>query len=166
MGQSGILRQHFANAGTMHCYVNLWKATVALYINPITSERRKNLPKSCKTYSGVAKQWDEMHYEWTLSMSMWDVSCKANISISSWYILQCFSFFRCWGQNINMNYWWIIRSPILLAVVVISFPSLSLCFSFSCYFSLIRISFTGNSVLKRFTSQKTRYALAFLTFQL
>lgn len=28
-------------------------------------------------------------------------------------------FCRCWGQNINMNYWWIIRSPILLAVVVI-----------------------------------------------
>ncbi|XP_068509541.1 glucagon receptor isoform X2 [Syngnathus scovelli] len=25
---------------------------------------------------------------------------------------------ECWGQNINMNYWWIIRSPILLAVVI------------------------------------------------
>uniref|UniRef100_A0A3Q0RD44 Glucagon receptor a n=1 Tax=Amphilophus citrinellus TaxID=61819 RepID=A0A3Q0RD44_AMPCI len=24
----------------------------------------------------------------------------------------------CWGQNIDMNYWWIIRSPILLAVVI------------------------------------------------
>uniref|UniRef100_A0A3B4UQZ3 Glucagon receptor a n=1 Tax=Seriola dumerili TaxID=41447 RepID=A0A3B4UQZ3_SERDU len=25
---------------------------------------------------------------------------------------------ECWEQNINMNYWWIIRSPILLAVVI------------------------------------------------
>lgn len=25
---------------------------------------------------------------------------------------------ECWGQNINMNFWWIIRSPILLAVVI------------------------------------------------
>nr|XP_019949730.1 PREDICTED: glucagon receptor-like isoform X2 [Paralichthys olivaceus] len=25
---------------------------------------------------------------------------------------------ECWGQNIDMNYWWIIRSPILLAVVI------------------------------------------------
>lgn len=25
---------------------------------------------------------------------------------------------ECWGQNINMNYWWIIRSPILLAVMI------------------------------------------------
>lgn len=37
-------------------------------------------------------------------------------------ISSSFSFvsFRCWQQNINMNFWWIIRSPILLAVVVIS----------------------------------------------
>uniref|UniRef100_A0A8C6TT03 Glucagon receptor a n=1 Tax=Neogobius melanostomus TaxID=47308 RepID=A0A8C6TT03_9GOBI len=25
---------------------------------------------------------------------------------------------ECWSQNINMNFWWIIRSPILLAVVI------------------------------------------------
>uniref|UniRef100_A0AAV2KF18 Glucagon receptor n=1 Tax=Knipowitschia caucasica TaxID=637954 RepID=A0AAV2KF18_KNICA len=25
---------------------------------------------------------------------------------------------ECWGQNIDMNFWWIIRSPILLAVVI------------------------------------------------
>jgi len=25
---------------------------------------------------------------------------------------------RCWMQNIHMEYWWIIRSPILLAVLV------------------------------------------------
>ncbi|XP_036946061.1 glucagon receptor isoform X1 [Acanthopagrus latus] len=26
--------------------------------------------------------------------------------------------YECWEQNINMNFWWIIRSPILLAVVI------------------------------------------------
>lgn len=43
-------------------------------------------------------------------------------------------FFRCWEQNINMNYWWIIRSPILLAVVVISSM-----LSFVCHYALIFI---------------------------
>lgn len=43
-------------------------------------------------------------------------------------------FFRCWQQNTNMNYWWIIRSPILLAVVVIS-AALCVCFSFFFSFS-------------------------------
>lgn len=28
------------------------------------------------------------------------------------------SVFSCWEQNINMGYWWIIRSPILLSVLV------------------------------------------------
>lgn len=47
-------------------------------------------------------------------------------------ISSSFSFvsFRCWEQNINMNFWWIIRSPILLAVVVIS-SVLCVCFVFS-----------------------------------
>lgn len=26
--------------------------------------------------------------------------------------------YRCWERNINMGYWWIIRSPILFAYLV------------------------------------------------
>lgn len=56
--------------------------------------------------------------------------------VSHWYFIQCFSFilFSCWEQNINMKYWWIIRAPILAAVMVIlASSSSSLCVFASCY---------------------------------
>lgn len=47
------------------------------------------------------------------------------------------SVFSCWEQNINMGYWWIIRSPILLSVLV----SLSITFCSSPLRSLIVLQF-------------------------
>lgn len=39
----------------------------------------------------------------------------------------CLPFFRCWELNTSMNIWWIVRSLILLAVVVILFSCLPRC---------------------------------------
>lgn len=59
-----------------------------------------------------AKEWSST---WAVFESLWGISCSFSL---------VFPFiFRCWEQNINMNYWWIIRSPILLAVVVLFLPS-------------------------------------------
>lgn len=30
----------------------------------------------------------------------------------------CVCVYRCWERNVNMGFWWIIRSPILFAYLV------------------------------------------------
>ncbi|XP_069559058.1 glucagon receptor isoform X1 [Brachyistius frenatus] len=60
----------------------------------------------------------------------------------------------CWGQNINMNYWWIIRSPILLAVVI----------NFLIFIHIIKILVSKlRAHQMRYTDYKFRLAKSTLT---
>ncbi|XP_028268647.1 glucagon receptor isoform X2 [Parambassis ranga] len=61
---------------------------------------------------------------------------------------------ECWGQNINMNYWWIIRSPILLAVVI----------NFLIFIHIIKILVSKlRAHQMRYTDYKFRLAKSTLT---
>lgn len=61
---------------------------------------------------------------------------------------------QCWGQNINMNYWWIIRSPILLAVVI----------NFLIFIHIIKILVSKlRAHQMRYTDYKFRLAKSTLT---
>lgn len=51
---------------------------------------------------------------------------------------------RCWERNINMGYWWIIRSPILFAYLV----RLSVSLSLSLIFVFNFLSLHLDNVLK------------------
>ncbi|KAK2833349.1 hypothetical protein Q5P01_017238 [Channa striata] len=60
----------------------------------------------------------------------------------------------CWEQNIDMNYWWIIRSPILLAVVI----------NFLIFIHIIKILVSKlRAHLMRYTDYKFRLAKSTLT---
>ncbi|KAA8585201.1 hypothetical protein FQN60_003895 [Etheostoma spectabile] len=60
----------------------------------------------------------------------------------------------CWGQNINMNYWWIIRSPILVAVVI----------NFLIFIHIIKILVSKlRAHQMRYTDYKFRLAKSTLT---
>ncbi|KAL7378239.1 hypothetical protein ABVT39_010793 [Epinephelus coioides] len=61
---------------------------------------------------------------------------------------------QCWSQNINMNYWWIIRSPILLAVVI----------NFLIFIHIIKILVSKlRAHQMRYTDYKFRLAKSTLT---
>ncbi|XP_034045993.1 glucagon receptor [Thalassophryne amazonica] len=61
---------------------------------------------------------------------------------------------ECWGQNINMNYWWIIRSPILLAVMI----------NFLIFIHIIKILVSKlRAHQMRYTDYKFRLAKSTLT---
>ncbi|KAI4822248.1 hypothetical protein KUCAC02_007807 [Chaenocephalus aceratus] len=61
---------------------------------------------------------------------------------------------ECWGQNINMHYWWIIRSPILLAVVI----------NFLIFIHIIKILVSKlRAHQMRYTDYKFRLAKSTLT---
>ncbi|CAJ1075212.1 glucagon receptor [Xyrichtys novacula] len=61
---------------------------------------------------------------------------------------------ECWEQNINMNYWWIIRSPILLAVVI----------NFLIFIHIIKILVSKlRAHQMRYTDYKFRLAKSTLT---
>ncbi|XP_077591233.1 glucagon receptor isoform X3 [Stigmatopora nigra] len=61
---------------------------------------------------------------------------------------------ECWGQNINMNYWWIIRSPILVAVVI----------NFLIFIHIIKILVSKlRAHQMRYTDYKFRLAKSTLT---
>ncbi|XP_035471072.1 glucagon receptor isoform X1 [Scophthalmus maximus] len=61
---------------------------------------------------------------------------------------------ECWGQNIDMNYWWIIRSPILLAVVI----------NFLIFIYIIKILVSKlRAHQMRYTDYKIRLAKSTLT---
>ncbi|KAG7505898.1 hypothetical protein JOB18_042354 [Solea senegalensis] len=61
---------------------------------------------------------------------------------------------ECWGQNIDMNYWWIIRSPILLAVVI----------NFLIFIHIIKILVSKlRAHQMRYTDYKIRLAKSTLT---
>lgn len=61
---------------------------------------------------------------------------------------------ECWGQNLNMNYWWIIRSPILLAVVI----------NFLIFIHIIKILVSKlRAHQMRYTDYKFRLAKSTLT---
>uniref|UniRef100_A0A3Q1JUL2 Glucagon receptor a n=1 Tax=Anabas testudineus TaxID=64144 RepID=A0A3Q1JUL2_ANATE len=61
---------------------------------------------------------------------------------------------ECWVQNINMNYWWIIRSPILLAVVI----------NFLIFIHIIKILVSKlRAHQMRYTDYKFRLAKSTLT---
>ncbi|XP_067333702.1 glucagon receptor isoform X1 [Channa argus] len=60
----------------------------------------------------------------------------------------------CWEQNIDMNYWWIIRSPILLAVVI----------NFLIFIHIIKILVSKlRAHQMRYTDYKFRLAKSTLT---
>ncbi|XP_030264131.1 glucagon receptor isoform X1 [Sparus aurata] len=62
--------------------------------------------------------------------------------------------YECWEQNINMNYWWIIRSPILLAVVI----------NFLIFIHIIKILVSKlRAHQMRYTDYKFRLAKSTLT---
>nr|XP_057904154.1 glucagon receptor [Doryrhamphus excisus] len=61
---------------------------------------------------------------------------------------------ECWGQNINMNYWWIIRSPILVAVLI----------NFLIFIHIIKILVSKlRAHQMRYTDYKFRLAKSTLT---
>uniref|UniRef100_A0A7N8WU07 Glucagon receptor a n=1 Tax=Mastacembelus armatus TaxID=205130 RepID=A0A7N8WU07_9TELE len=61
---------------------------------------------------------------------------------------------ECWEQNINMNYWWIIRSPILLAVMI----------NFLIFIHIIKILVSKlRAHQMRYTDYKFRLAKSTLT---
>ncbi|XP_067426300.1 glucagon receptor isoform X1 [Thunnus thynnus] len=61
---------------------------------------------------------------------------------------------ECWERNINMNYWWIIRSPILLAVVI----------NFLIFIHIIKILVSKlRAHQMRYTDYKFRLAKSTLT---
>uniref|UniRef100_A0A8D0CUN7 Glucagon receptor a n=1 Tax=Sander lucioperca TaxID=283035 RepID=A0A8D0CUN7_SANLU len=61
---------------------------------------------------------------------------------------------ECWEQNINMNYWWIIRSPILVAVVI----------NFLIFIHIIKILVSKlRAHQMRYTDYKFRLAKSTLT---
>ncbi|XP_057716624.1 glucagon receptor isoform X3 [Corythoichthys intestinalis] len=61
---------------------------------------------------------------------------------------------ECWGQNINMSYWWIIRSPILVAVVI----------NFLIFIHIIKILVSKlRAHQMRYTDYKFRLAKSTLT---
>ncbi|XP_075889229.1 glucagon receptor [Nelusetta ayraudi] len=61
---------------------------------------------------------------------------------------------ECWEQNINMNFWWIIRSPILLAVVI----------NFLIFIHIIKILVSKlRAHQMRYTDYKFRLAKSTLT---
>uniref|UniRef100_A0A1A8MIC9 Glucagon receptor n=2 Tax=Nothobranchius pienaari TaxID=704102 RepID=A0A1A8MIC9_9TELE len=61
---------------------------------------------------------------------------------------------ECWEQNINMNYWWIIRAPILVAVVV----------NFLIFIHIIKILISKlRAHQMRYTDYKFRLAKSTLT---
>ncbi|XP_041861534.1 glucagon receptor [Melanotaenia boesemani] len=61
---------------------------------------------------------------------------------------------ECWEQNINMNYWWIIRAPILLAVVI----------NFLIFIHIIKILVSKlRAHQMRYTDYKFRLAKSTLT---
>ncbi|XP_029015425.1 glucagon receptor isoform X2 [Betta splendens] len=61
---------------------------------------------------------------------------------------------ECWSQNVNMNYWWIIRSPILLAVVI----------NFLIFIHIIKILVSKlRAHQMRYTDYKFRLAKSTLT---
>ncbi|XP_076000263.1 glucagon receptor [Genypterus blacodes] len=61
---------------------------------------------------------------------------------------------ECWVQNMNMNYWWIIRSPILLAVVI----------NFLIFIHIIKILVSKlRAHQMRYTDYKFRLAKSTLT---
>uniref|UniRef100_A0A8C7XF24 Glucagon receptor a n=1 Tax=Oryzias sinensis TaxID=183150 RepID=A0A8C7XF24_9TELE len=69
-------------------------------------------------------------------------------------IYLCIGWGKCWEQNISMNYWWIIRAPILLAVVI----------NFLIFIHIIKILVSKlRAHQMRYTDYKFRLAKSTLT---
>lgn len=76
--------------------------------------------KLCHKTTHQANVWTAVRYFWLVLINRSRLSCA----------------FRCWELITSMNIWWIIRSLILLAVVVILFSSHSVALLFLESFNL------------------------------